>query len=1469
MSTVPDEDGPARRLLAALDANLQPVPSPLDAKYAAIWAAALGVDPPQPEPDDAEDPSLTDYRDRVRDAVESAFPRAHLPPKAEPTSILKFDPPHAQILPRAARNETQADPKPRYAISGAPGGTYQVQGDAAGQLVLELDLPEQLAADRLLVFRFVAPNPTTSPPSPAELITGVVGLPAELVGTSRVALNGFIADPELLPAMAGWRHGVALVDPGQLTRADEPLLTESRTVNTPTGRGILDRVLRGLQTDRGASPLPNPTVAADFLHRVCDPVAGLWTALTTTGFDLHSLHDWLAEARRTRDAWLVPYRTETGLPDLRFWHLLEGVSRAAESLVRSESATLAEDAFRAAWEEEPGDEARHAATAATLAVRDAIRRTAAAPTARVALAIVFDQALAGQVLRLVLEAVPDPGEPTLYPDPTGPWLAVMDAAFRGAVANAWRLVAHRFTAGVAVRWRIEQLDGRPFCVPAVFEGTSAGAAFAVGLSALALRLGSDDLDERIAVSAELHPDGTLTRVDDAGLRNKVRALRAAGFRGLVVAENQPAADGFLLPARTADAALDHFRPPPEIPHLSHEQLPRPVDTKLFIGRDDTMELIDRCWRERETTIVQVVAPGGVGKSTVVWKWLRELLPQRHNYRLCPQVFEWSFYSQGKHEYQTDSGRFLQEAQRHFTRHAENPSAGQANGAEAWVAAERVAEQFMAAGGVMVLDGCEPLQRLPAAHRRSGAVDDIGLARVLAILKQHARLAPGNRRRLLILTTRWRIADLDELDGPNSGALTLDLGTLAPADGAQLLRGFHLGSGPQHRLRLGADEELRSPAACATLEDMSRDVGGHPLALVLLSSLLVRNHGGRVEDYAHLHADLLDDAGSGDAAAFDPNSPDEHRSARRVIRLYNRTLTQDQSPLAVATQRVLLQLGLFDRPARKERLKLLQVGDPIPGVTDLPPGTTVEAALAHLEDLRLVTIDPQPTGSVTAHPLLREYFSRVCQRENPGGWAAAHSRLYEGIVGPARPIDREDLEPWFEKMVHGCRAGLHEKALREVFVERVLRGDKWSAVPVRGAFGTVLTVLSHFFEPGKDWSFVPTLPDLEDQLVVLKHVGDCVSPTKGYAAEETLRCYTRGIELSDADSALWRLNYIFRVGHCRVLIGEGDCPRTIQACEELDRLEYAASDPIFRAASAARLAIAYLNAGQFEDAGRAADVALREPLTIETGRVAAQLFLVEATVAAYLWKALPEWHLGRVETAQQLVDQGVARARELNHPHTLVVALCFAGFISRYRGDVARTRELGEELIAYSQEHGYYFWRASAYTMTGWAAVQDGNPAEGLRLLERGIEGWLSGGCRVHIPYWRSLMAEALHRLGRTGEALDLLRGIETDAERRGELYWLPEIKRLKVTLGKHPPGSLGFGEEQEQALEDAIALAVRLGARMLHVRGLLSLLEGVLARRPRDDGKVAAVRYRLARAIAAVEEPGGCPFVAKARELLG
>ncbi len=1443
-------------------------------QLAALWARELNVPSPVAVPEaELNTTRMQHFGRQIAEAV-----RGSRPARAEVS--------RERLFTLAARSESAANadhtlPQGR--------GVYSVSRDE-GELVLQLDLSASETGERLLFFRFrsLSADPSAVPMTFAE---GVLGLPAG-AGTYRVPLDSFLTDEgqTLLGSIPGWSEVFDLAAPDAVTAADEPLLAASNDPQPLFGRPTLAAALARLRHTPTPVSLPKPTRGVDFLAAVCHAVNGLWAAhhrLPTGELPRAAVtaQAWLDDATQTRDQWLTAYRTDDGRPDERFVHLLAaqvGVLRVASG----ERAEVATDQLKRAWEHEPihprvaearvlaapwGAEARVAAVEfAALAARG----ISPVPVQRFELPVVFDRSLQGKVLKLVFEEFTGDGPAVLFPDLAGPGLWVADAAFWDALGSAWRFAASGFAPGARVRWRVANEDGTAFATPSVFEGGSAGGAVGAGLLALSTRLPSEDCDGRVVVIARVSADGRLSAVDEAGLRNKLRATRGVAARAVVVAPDQPAgawADGSVRTAATIADALEHLLPDPLHPVLSAEQLPPPVDPNLFVGRSAAIEALDRAWRERDITIHQVVAAGGVGKSTVVWKWVREYLPQKHRYRLCPQVFEWSFYSQEDHEYQPNSSRFLNAALQHFARCDPTGRYDSLDDAGDAVKGERVAEAFMKCGGVMVLDGVEPLQMVPSPGQKSGSADDAGLRVFLQHMRRNVRLGPRDRRRLLVLTTRWRIAELDELDRTDSGCVTLELGNLTPADGAHLLRGFHLRSQPADRLRYGdgTPEALLSPFATAELERMARDVGGHALALVLLASLMVRDYGGRVEEYRAVRQDLFAELGHVEPMSQRQATPDEHRYARRVIRLYLHALGRDGSPVAAACRRALFQLGLFDRPARTVKLRLLADGPPIPEVTDLPAGATLADALRHLEDLRLLTVGPNPDGVVNTHPLVREYLSRTLRQEHPDSWRAAHSRLFDRLNPHPKPRTTADLEPWLEKMAHGCLADRHHEVLRDVFVPQVLAGERMAAIPFRGAHGAILSVLSHYFTPERNWTFALGVKSLSDRLLVLKTTGECLSPTRGYSDPSTLACYRQGIELTRPHPELRPMEHLFRAGYCRGLLASGECGEMGRVCREVYEQAVASGDRLSVAAGAHRLALAYLLAGRFREAAELCDRVLADPLSEPESAVAAERFLIDPVTCSLLWKGFADWHLGRPADGLRGVDKAVSRARQLNHPHTIVVALCFAANVYCFHQDVAATRRLSDELLTATREHGFFFWGASGYMLRGWAVARDGQPEEGLALLDRGIEQWQSGGCKAQMSARFAMRAEVLHRLGQRVQATENLLIAEADAEARGEWYWLAEIQRQKVLMGDNPPGSAGFGDEEERTLEDAVEAADRTDGVTLRVRALHSLLEGVRGRRPRDPRRVAAVGRRLADALAALGDAAGCPIIRRARALVG
>src|SRR5262249_55821829 len=89
-------------------------------------------------------------------------------------------------------------------------------------------------------------------------------------------------------------------------------------------------------------------------------------------------------------------------------------------------------------------------------------------------------------------------------------------------------------------------------------------------------------------------------------------------------------------------------PPPEKLDISR----LPVTGSELFGRQKDLELLDDAWDSAATNVLSFVAWGGVGKSTLVNKWLERLA--KDNYRGARRVYAWSFYSQGTSERATSA-----------------------------------------------------------------------------------------------------------------------------------------------------------------------------------------------------------------------------------------------------------------------------------------------------------------------------------------------------------------------------------------------------------------------------------------------------------------------------------------------------------------------------------------------------------------------------------------------------------------------------------------------------------------------------------------------------------------------------------------------------------------------------------------------------------------------------------------------
>jgi hypothetical protein len=217
--------------------------------------------------------------------------------------------------------------------------------------------------------------------------------------------------------------------------------------------------------------------------------------------------------------------------------------------------------------------------------------------------------------------------------------------------------------------------------------------------------------------------------------------------------------------------------------------------------------------------------------------------------------------------------------------------------------------------------------------------------------------------------------------------------------------------------------------------------------------------------------------------------------------------------------ILRMLGLFDRPADEKALGTLLKAPAIHGLTesltDLSP-TELRMVLARLRRARLLSgEDPHNPGHLDTHPLVREYFGEQLRSQQTDAWKECNKRLfnYYQTLAPQLPESFKDMEPLFLAVICGCNAGLYHKALNEVYIPRIQRGNACFAAKVLGATGPLLSVLVHFFEDGRWGSLVETAIEgeslaPEDQLFILMQAGLYLATTRSAGAPEARICYER-------------------------------------------------------------------------------------------------------------------------------------------------------------------------------------------------------------------------------------------------------------------------------------------------------------------------------------------------------------------------
>jgi len=169
----------------------------------------------------------------------------------------------------------------------------------------------------------------------------------------------------------------------------------------------------------------------------------------------------------------------------------------------------------------------------------------------------------------------------------------------------------------------------------------------------------------------------------------------------------------------------------------------------------------------------------------------------------------------------------------------------------------------------------------------------------------------------------------------------------------------------------------------------------------------------------------------------------------------------------------------------------------------------------------------------------------------------------------------------------------------------------------------------------------------------------------------------------------------------------------------------------------------------------------------------------ANMHATAWGAHAHWLLGDEESAVRAARQAVDMARAIGDPYNLAIALAYSAVTQQLRHDLPRLREDVTELRELCRRYEFGYYREWGLILDGWSTASTGDD-RGIRLAREGIDNLKAQGAFARRPYWLSLLADLLARQGRPAAASATLDAALAAARVHDDLWWLPEVMRMRA-----------------------------------------------------------------------------------------
>jgi class 3 adenylate cyclase len=424
------------------------------------------------------------------------------------------------------------------------------------------------------------------------------------------------------------------------------------------------------------------------------------------------------------------------------------------------------------------------------------------------------------------------------------------------------------------------------------------------------------------------------------------------------------------------------------------------------------------------------------------------------------------------------------------------------------------------------------------------------------------------------------------------------------------------------------------------------------------------------------------------------------------------------------------------------------------------------------------------GDVPLEARLQELKGLEFLRERHGG----HERIFVFTHALTREVAYDGMLEARRRELHGRAAAcLEDSQASQRFEHGELLADHYarSAVPARA-----IPYLAAAGARAKDryaneeairlyrkaLSIVGDLPAGSDrdgqELEILEAAGAPLTARCGYASPEVQQTFERTIALAESlgrrDStvvglvALWSSRFV-----------QG---RAADAYQLANR-----ALSIVDSGSRLRGQVHLVVGGSALSLGRPAEALRHLELAADLTDSPAWLITgVRPDLFGRVWGAQAHWLLGHDTEALSACHQAIKAARSIDQPFCLAVALGYSCITYQMCHDLPALRDAVGELRELCDRHGFAYYREWGLVLDGWSRMDE----PGVGLAQQGIGNLTAEGSWARMPYWLALLADLQAGNSQPDAAQATLDTALAAARARDDLWWLPEVMRMRAAYDK-------------------------------------------------------------------------------------